>query len=133
MFRRKYTRIHVYIDCIQSIGVHTFTEMCTYMGIHIHNYLHLSPMGWLRLVGSLKLYAFFAREPYKGTSILQKRPTMLRSLPIVATPYRYLYICKHSPHNTNTESPESDSDICTCKYIVVHVHMCVCMYTGIHE
>ena len=95
MFRRKYTRIHMYIDCIQSIGVHTFTEMCTYMGIHIHNYLHLSPMGWLRLVGSLKLYAFFAREPYKGTSILQKRPTMLRSLPIVATPYTDIYIYTH--------------------------------------
>jgi len=31
-------------------------------------------MGWLRLVGSLKLYVFFAKEPYKRDYILQKRP-----------------------------------------------------------
>ena len=43
-------------------------------------------MGWLRLVGFLKLYAFFAEEPYKRDDILQKRPIILRSLLIVATP-----------------------------------------------
>ena len=31
-------------------------------------------MGWLRLVGSLKLYVSFAKEPYKTVDILQKRP-----------------------------------------------------------
>jgi len=31
-------------------------------------------MGWLRLVGSLKLYVSFAKEPYKRDDILQKRP-----------------------------------------------------------
>ena len=45
-------------------------------------------MGWLRLVGSLKLYVSFAKEPYKRDYILQKRPTILRSLLIVATPYQ---------------------------------------------
>ena len=44
-------------------------------------------MGWLRLVGSLKLYVSFAKEPYKRDDILQKRPMILRSLLIVATPY----------------------------------------------
>jgi len=44
-------------------------------------------MGWLRLVGSLKLYVSFAKEPYKRDYILQKRPMILRSLLIVATPY----------------------------------------------
>jgi len=44
-------------------------------------------MGWLRLVGSLKLYVSFAKEPYKSDDILQKRPMFLRSLLIVATPY----------------------------------------------
>ena len=43
-------------------------------------------MGWLRLEGSLKLYVSFAKEPYKRDYILQKRPTILRSLLIVATP-----------------------------------------------
>ena len=42
-------------------------------------------MGWLRLVGSLKLQVSFAKEPYKKDYILQKRPIILRSLLIVAT------------------------------------------------
>jgi len=44
-------------------------------------------MGWLRLVGSLKLEVSFAKEPYKRDDILQKRPIMLRSLLIADTPY----------------------------------------------
>jgi hypothetical protein len=44
-------------------------------------------MGWLRLVGSLKLQVYFAKEPYQRDDILQKRPVILRSLLIVATPY----------------------------------------------
>jgi len=42
--------------------------------------------GWLRLVGSFKLQISFAKEPYKRDDILQKRPIIVRSLPIVATP-----------------------------------------------
>jgi len=44
-------------------------------------------MGWLRLVGSLKLYVSSAKEPYKRYDILQKRLTILRSLLLVASPY----------------------------------------------
>jgi len=44
-------------------------------------------MGWLRLVGSLKLQVSFAKETYKRDYVLQKRPIILRCLPIVATPY----------------------------------------------
>ena len=44
-------------------------------------------MGWLRLVGSLKVTVFFAKEPYKTEDILQKRLIILRSLLIVATLY----------------------------------------------
>jgi len=33
-------------------------------------------MGWLRLVGSLKLQVSFAKEPYKRDYNLQKRPIM---------------------------------------------------------
>jgi len=43
-------------------------------------------MGWLRLVGSLKLQVSFEKEPYERDDILQKRPTISRSLLIVATP-----------------------------------------------
>jgi len=44
-------------------------------------------MGWLRLIGSLKLQVSFEKEPYKRDDILQKRPIILRSLLMVATPY----------------------------------------------
>ena len=47
-------------------------------------------MGWLRLVGSLKLQVTFAKEPHKREHILQKRRIILRSLLIVATPYTYI-------------------------------------------
>jgi len=47
-------------------------------------------MEWLRLVGSLKLQDSFAKEPYERDYILQKRPIILRSLLIIATPYESL-------------------------------------------
>ena len=53
-------------------------------------------MGWLRLLGSLKLQVSFAKEPYKRDDILQKRPIILRSLLIVATPYEYAHLRPHT-------------------------------------
>ena len=44
-------------------------------------------IGWLRSVGSIKLQVSFAKEPCKRNNILQKRPIILRSLRIEATPY----------------------------------------------
>jgi len=44
-------------------------------------------MGWLRLVGSLKLQVSLVNEPYQRDNILQKRPMILRSLLIVASSY----------------------------------------------
>jgi len=43
-------------------------------------------MGWLRLVSSSKTQVSFAKEPYNRDDILRKRPIVLRSLLIVATP-----------------------------------------------
>ena len=40
-------------------------------------------MGWLRLVGSIKLHVSFAQEPYKREDILQKRPIILSILSIL--------------------------------------------------
>ena len=39
-----------------------------------------SHMGWLWLVGSIKLWVSFAKEPYKTDNILQKRPIILSIL-----------------------------------------------------
>ena len=43
-------------------------------------------MGWLRLVGSLKLLVSFAEFRLFHRALLQKRPIILRSLLRVATP-----------------------------------------------
>ena len=43
-------------------------------------------MGWLRLVGSLQLQVSFAKVPCQRDEILQKRPIILRSLLMEATP-----------------------------------------------
>jgi len=45
-------------------------------------------MGWLQLVGPLKLQVSFAKEAYKRDDILQKKPMIFRSQLIVATPYQ---------------------------------------------
>jgi len=53
--------------------------------------------GWLRLVGSIKVQVSFAKEPYKGNYILQKRSIILLILLTVATPYWISclqYMCK---------------------------------------
>ena len=44
-------------------------------------------MGWLQLVGSLKLQLSFAEYSLFYKALLQKRPIILRSLLIEATPY----------------------------------------------
>jgi len=62
--------------------------------VHFHTYIHIDiRMGWLRLVGSLKVHVSFAKEPYKRDYIFQKRHITLRSPLIVATPYVYMYTC----------------------------------------
>ena len=43
-------------------------------------------IGWLRLVGSLKLQVSFAEYCLFNRALLQKRPIVVRSLLIVATP-----------------------------------------------
>jgi len=48
-------------------------------------------MGWLWLVGSIKLQVFFAKEPYKTDDILQKKPIILSILLTVATPQQERY------------------------------------------
>ena len=44
-------------------------------------------MGWLPIVGSLKLQVSFAEYDLFYRALLQKRPIILRSLLVTATPY----------------------------------------------
>jgi len=57
-------------------------------------------MGWLRLVGSLKLYVSIAECCLFYRALLQKRPMILRSLLIVATPYTHNITHTHTPRYT---------------------------------
>jgi len=53
-----------------------------------------SAMGWLRSVGSFKLHISFAEYRLFYRALLQKRPMILRSLQIEATPYQNMsYFC----------------------------------------
>jgi len=61
----------------QSLG-RSFYQACIYL---------LHDMGWLRLVGSLKLQVSFAEYRLFYRALLQKRPVIWRSLLIEATPY----------------------------------------------
>jgi len=80
-----------------SLTINTHRYLCPFLSPS-HNKCTSLPLGWLRLVGSLKLYVSFAKEPYKRDDILQKRPMILRSLLIVSTPSLFL-----SPsHTINT-------------------------------
>ena len=54
--------------------------------------LYIATMGWLRLVGSLKLDVSFAEYSLFDGALLQKRPIVLRSLLIIATPEIYIHM-----------------------------------------
>jgi len=84
-----------------------------------HIWHSLSHMGWLRLVGSLKSWVSFAKEPYKRDYILQKRPVILMSLLIVATPY-------HDPHHKESNASRWNM----LQHTATH---CITQQSGWHE
>jgi len=91
----KLTLFHTHIHSLTHTQTHYHSLSLTHTHTHTHTHTRTlthtrcktsCDMGWLRLVGSLKLYVSFAKEPYKRNDILQKRPIILRSLLTVATP-----------------------------------------------
>ena len=70
-------------------------------------------MGWLWLVGWIKLQVSFAKETYKRDAILQKRPIILSILLTVATPYQSLHnetLDYGAVHNEALHSEESHDE-----------------------
>jgi len=61
------------------------------MPLHVRRVLIYTPMGWLRLVGLIKSYVSFAKEPYKREYILPKRRMISSILLTVATPCIHLW------------------------------------------
>jgi len=79
------TKVVGVVDSVHAKGTYSQTRENVYHRRQI--YFGCSGIGWLQLVGSLKLYVSFAKEPYKRDYTLQKRPLVLRSLLIEAAPY----------------------------------------------
>ena len=61
------------------------TSTCTLTSIGVRCWVYTT-MGWLRIVGSLKLKVSFAEYRLFCRALLKKRPIFLRSLLMVATP-----------------------------------------------
>ena len=83
-----YTYIQVYI-CVLCVGVHIYVythEHTQHSYVRVYLYIQID-MGWLRSVGSIKLQVPFAEYRLFYRSLLLKRPIILRSLLIVATPW----------------------------------------------
>jgi len=77
-----FMRMCIYVYICMLMNMHMYMYMC----MHTHARMCTS-MGWLRLVGSLDLKVSFAECHLFYRALLQKRPIILRSLLIVATPY----------------------------------------------
>jgi len=126
-----YTHVHIYMEIVvRMLHTHTHT-MVTLCKSQLYNDVYMC-MGWLRLVGSLKFRSLFAKEPYKRDYILQKRPIILRSPLIVATPYATINVplLKSELYNelfsrkraTNymslsAKEPRITGFFCKCRYV----------------
>jgi len=89
-FQSCYTYKWVMSRIWMSHGTHMKESCHTYEWVMAQLWMsHVTHMGWLRLVGSLKLYVSFAEYCLFYRALLQKRPIILRSLLIEATPYQW--------------------------------------------
>ena len=73
----QYTVIEFVTRDVASDGLYTVWHGDD--SIRIHS-IHDSSIGWVRLVGSLKLYVSFAEYSLFNRALLQERPIILRSL-----------------------------------------------------
>ena len=76
-------------------------------------------MGWLRSVGSIKLYVSFAEYRLFYRSLLQKRPIILSILLTKATPYLCIRINAYV-------------HLCTYIYISICTYTHICMYAYVY-
>jgi len=75
---RRYKGGFLNTDIPEKFGRYVYITKTFYNTIKMDDDTYVSiackNMGWLRLVGSIKLQVSFAKEPYKRDAILQKRP-----------------------------------------------------------
>ena len=89
---RHVTRTNESCHIYEWVTSHMWMSHVTHMNESCHSNIALDwlcglNVGWLRLVGSSKLQVSSAENSLFYRALLQKRPIMLRSLLIVATPY----------------------------------------------
>jgi len=84
----------------QHTAIYRVYRFVQYMHSHSHSNTH---MGWLRLVGSSKLYVSLAEYSLFYRALFQKRPILLGSLLIVATTYlcHRLFISAFAPQHAS--------------------------------
>jgi len=76
-----------YLYILSRLFFFSYASLCIYRWWNLYTLSRCIKQRWLQLVGSWKLYVSFAKEPYKRDYILQTRPTISRSLRIIAIPY----------------------------------------------
>jgi len=64
---------HIYMSHVTHKYVMSYIHM-SHVTRYVRQTHRMADMGWLRLVGLIKLQVSFAKEPYKRGDILQKRP-----------------------------------------------------------
>jgi len=81
---------HTYIYVCMYVCMYIDMCTCIYTYTQTHTWIQLwlmeTDIGWLRLVGSLKLEVSFAEYHLFNRALFQMRPTVLRILLILATP-----------------------------------------------
>jgi len=88
MFLCTQMRVCSYVAWLNHLRDMALSFIPTYnVSVHQNVCALTNGMGWLMLVGSIKLYVSFAKEPYRRDYILPKRPLILSILLTVATPY----------------------------------------------
>jgi len=98
--------------CVQRRSL-TCKCMCAQMGA-----ISAHLMGWLRLVGSLKLQVSFAKEHYERDDILQKRP-------MKETIFAWYYMCAQMGADMCAETiPSMCTETITCMCAHMGVDMC---------
>jgi len=147
---------HDSFTCVaELVHVCGFISCSTWHGscICVIELVHMCSMGWLRLLGSIKLKVSFAKETYKRDYILQKRPIVLSILLTVATRYHWMpdvtivcmYVWMYSYMNTHvliyalTYAPIyiyiysiTECLMCACMYECSHIWMYMCVYMHLY-
>ena len=98
--------VHLYIHATHTHCplTHTRVNVCEwYIYMRVYSECIYTHMGWLRLVGSIKLQVSFAEYRLFYRSLLQKRPINLSILLTAATPYHDVVTVRSHTH-THTHS-----------------------------